>query len=169
MTEKMSSEILIKEQEYKNLPIKKDRTHKRMQIRFNKENIVFLRNGEEVNIDQYTQEQNIDTTIYDVLKKYKGDMTMTKAELNKLSNRIVEDVSMIKDLNDLYAEKKRAEQVWSNLPLEIRKEFDNNPAKFMKNGINWANQKIKEYEALTKAPTQTAQTTTTGEVTNEQK
>ena len=40
---------------------------------------------------------------------------------------------------------KEAEKAWKELPLDIRKEFNNDVSNFQANGIKWANTKIEEY------------------------
>ena len=43
---------------------------------------------------------------------------------------------------------KRANQAWNELPMNIRKEFDNDVRKFQINGAEWANKKIKEIQDI---------------------
>ena len=112
------------------------------------------RNGEELNLQKYINENNRDCTIYQVLETYRGDLKLTQARMNVLTHQVSDELMEIKDLRDALTVMKKAEETWKQMPLEIRKEFNNNVSEFQKNGLNWANQKIKEFNALQQAKKQ---------------
>lgn len=103
------------------------------------------RNGKTLNLQEYINENNVDATIYEVYEKYRGDKKLTAAQLNTLTHTVSDELSNIKDLPSALEIMKKAEKSWKNLPLEIRKEFNNNVANFQKNGLEWANKKISNY------------------------
>lgn len=106
------------------------------------------RNGKYIDLQEYTNKSNEDCTIYQVLEKYNGDGKMTREELNKLAHQVGEDVANINSLSDAFEMMKQANQAWNELPMPIRKEFDNDVRKFQTNGVAWANKKMKEIEDL---------------------
>lgn len=109
------------------------------------------RNGKEVNLQEFINENNQDCTIYQVYEKYRGDMKMTQAELNTMHHKIADELTEIKDLRSAFEVMKRAEQSWRELPLEVRKEFGHSVQEFQKTGLDWANNKIRaENERIAK-------------------
>lgn len=102
------------------------------------------RDGKYISLQDFINENNRECTIYDVLKIYKGDMVLTQQKLNRYSQTISDELAGIKGLKEALDMQNRADKVWLELPLEIRKEFNNDINKFRQNGLNWANTKIKE-------------------------
>lgn len=101
------------------------------------------RNGKEINLQDFINENAQDCTIYQVYEKYRGDMKMTQAELNTMHHKVSDELSAIKDLPSAFEVMKKAEQTWRDLPLDIRKEFGHDVKKFQQTGLDWANGKIK--------------------------
>lgn len=101
------------------------------------------RNGKELSLQEFINANNKDCTIYDVLKTYRGDMKLTQAKLNTLTNKISDELMEINGLNDAFKVMAKAEETWKSLPLEIRKEFSHDVKNFQQNGLKWANDKIK--------------------------
>lgn len=106
------------------------------------------RNGKYMDLQEYTNKSNEDCTIYQVLEKYNGDGKMTREELNKLAHQVGEDVANINSLSDAFEMMKQANQAWNELPMSVRKEFDNDVRKFQMNGVEWAKKKTKEIEDM---------------------
>lgn len=116
------------------------------------------RNGKELNLQQYINENNIDCTIYQVLETYRGDLKITREKMNTLTHEVAQQLSGVNGLNDALQIMEKAKDAWVTLPLTIRKEFNNNIGEFQKNGLSWANQKIAELNKLKQQ-----QNTNTGE------
>lgn len=115
------------------------------------------RNGKMVSLKEYTNTASIDTNIYDVMAKYNGDKTLTAEAMKSNAMYISEEMAEIKSMNDALNRTIAAKKVWSELPLEIRKEFANNRQNFLLNGKAWAEKKIKEINDLNK-PVEPAKT-----------
>lgn len=105
------------------------------------------RNGKYVSLKDFTNENAVDSNIYEVLAKYRGDLKLTQAQMNTYVNAIADDISSIKSMAEALEIEKKAKETWANLPMEIRKEFGNNKTQFLINGAQWANKKINEYKA----------------------
>ena len=114
---------------------------------FDKENIFIIIRGEKINIYKMIQEAREDTEIAEVLKRY-GCIEKLGIDNKKTYDSLVE----INDLRDIYEAKNRADQLWETLPIEVRKEFNNNAHEFMKNGEKWLKDKIAKEEALKPQP-----------------
>lgn len=108
------------------------------------------RNGKMVSLKEYTNTASIDTNIYDVMTKYNGDKTLTAEAMKSNAMFISEEMAEIKSMSDALNRTIAAKKVWSELPLEIRKEFANNRQNFLLNGKSWAEKKIKEINNLSK-------------------
>ena len=108
------------------------------------------RNGKMVSLKEYTNTASIDTNIYDVMTKYNGDKTLTAEAIKSNAMYISEEMAEIKSMGDALNRTIAAKKAWSELPLEIRKEFANNRQNFLLNGKAWAEKKIKEINDLNK-------------------
>lgn len=103
------------------------------------------RDGKELTLQEYMNENNHDCTIYQVLNTYRGDLHLTTQKMNTLTHKVAQDLSQVNNLRDALTIMKNAEQSWRELPLEVRKEFNNDVSKFQRDGLSWANKKIAEY------------------------
>lgn len=99
--------------------------------------------GKEIIMDKWIQEGREGTNIYEVMSKYGYDYAMNTMGIGKLQ-AITEDVSTIKNLQDLKMIEIKANQNWEQLPLDIRKEFGNSKNEFIKSGEAWLKRKIEE-------------------------
>lgn len=129
------------------------------------------RNGKEINLQQFINENNVDCTIYDVLKRYNGDTKLTEQALNKIQHTVIDELAGIEDLRSALDIMKKSEQTWEELPIEVRKMFENDINKFQKNGAKWAKQAVDAYEkkqkeALEALQKQQEQPKNTGDVNN---
>lgn len=109
------------------------------------------RNGKTLSLQDFINENNKDLTIYDVYNTYRGDMKLTQAKLNTLTHKVADELTEVKDLPTALQVLKATEKSWNELPLEIKKEFNNNVHEFQKGGLKWANNKIAEYKAREQA------------------
>ena len=115
------------------------------------------RNGKMVSLKEYTNTASIDTNIYDVMAKYNSNAQMTAEAMKSNAMFISEEMAEIKSMSDALNRTIASKRIWSELPLEIRKEFANNRQIFLLNGKAWAEKKIKEINDLQK-PAETAKT-----------
>lgn len=115
------------------------------------------RNGKMVSLKEYTNTASIDTNIYEVMAKYRGDTQMTAEAMKTNAMFITEEMAEIKSMGDALNRTIAAKKVWAELPLEIRKEFANSRQNFLLNGKSWAEKKIKEINDLNK-PAEPAKT-----------
>lgn len=104
--------------------------------------------GKNLSLKDYTNENAIDTNIYEVLEKYNGDLKMTQEKLNNHYQAINDELAQINNLADATKIINEGTKVWNNLPLDIRKEFGYNINNFVKNGQKYATNKINEYNKL---------------------
>lgn len=101
--------------------------------------------GKNISIREFTNKNAVDTNIYEVIEKYRGDLKMSAAELNQFHNEIAQELKEIKNLPDALMQMKAAEEAWKNLPIDIRKDFGNSIQRFIKNGSSYLNKKITAY------------------------
>lgn len=114
------------------------------------ENPKIKRNGKMVSLKEYTNTASTDTNIYEVMARYHGDKQATIEAMKSNAMYISEEMAEIKSMSDALNKTLAAKKVWSELPLEIRKEFANNRQNFLLNGKAWAEKKIKEINDLAK-------------------
>lgn len=112
------------------------------------ENPTIRVSGKNISLKEYTNENAIDTNIYEVLEKYNGDLKMTQEKMNKHYQAISNEMAHINNLADATKIMDESKKVWNSLPLEMRKQFNNNIGTFAKNGQKYAQQKINEYNKM---------------------
>lgn len=112
------------------------------------DNAKIKRNGKKIKLQDFINENNRDCTIYDVLKTYRGDKKLTQQALCTMSHQVADEIAEINNLPDAFKAMKMAENAWRNLPLEIRKEFNNDISEFKMNGAKWAQEKINHFNKL---------------------
>lgn len=129
---------------------------------FDKTKITIVKAGKEYNVYDYIQAQREDTEIYPTLEKY-GNI---KA-LERPAKEVYADVSNALELRDLLDQDKKLEELFYSLPLEERREFDNDFYKFKANGLEYYNKKaIKEIEKNRKLREEQENTPVKVEITN---
>lgn len=118
-------------------------------IKMDRKNIFITKAGKRINVYDQTQEANVDTEIYTTLTKYG---TLERMQLDK--QKVAADLSKIRDLRSLYEMKNELDNQWYNLPVEIKQEFKNDKYRFMEEGQEWLNKKIKEEQEKIKIKVQ---------------
>lgn len=111
---------------------------------FDKEKIVFEKKGKKINIYDFIQEGREDTEIYPTLEKYG---CIDKMILNR--EDVYADYTELQKMQDLRGVKDfeiQAKTMFYNLPLEVRKEFDNDINKFTRGADNYI-AKLREEDA----------------------
>lgn len=116
----------------------------------------FRMNGKNVSIKDFTNNNAVDCNIYEVIEKYRGDLKMSQAELNVFHTEMAEELSRIKNLPDALMQIKQAEEAWKNLPLDTRAQFGHSVQRFIKNGGEYLNKKINEYNQMIEKQMQSA-------------
>jgi len=115
---------------------------------YDPKSIFIERMGKKINLFDLIQESKEDSEITTCLKKY-GCIEPLGVDLKKTYENFIE----IQDLRDIYDAKKRADQLWDTLPLEIKQEFNGNANEFMNKGEQWLKDKIaKETEPVEQQP-----------------
>lgn len=96
--------------------------------------------GKTINWKKFTQENNKDLNIYEVLEKYDG----------KYVNRLKYDPEIEKaeidhtlTLDKVFDRQEKIKEQFLNLPLEVRKEFNNDINEFTDRGQAWLDEKVK--------------------------
>lgn len=125
---------------------------------FDPEKNVIEKKGQKINLYDFIQENREDTEIYPTLEKYG---CLDKIIVDK--PRIFADFQELMGLRDMHDQERKAQTLWENLPIEVRKEFANDRLNFLQNGEKWLKDQIKAEKEKTQ------QVTKPTEVKNEQK
>lgn len=121
------------------------------------------------------QEANVDTDIYQVALKYGmrgAEKECAQTYMRNNMMQLEEDMQEFMDLRNVLDRKIAADNMWSDLPIEIKKEFNNNVNEFMDNGQEWLQRKSAEFQKWKEAQNLQAKTQDQlirGEQRNEQK
>lgn len=99
---------------------------------FDVENTFIVQAGKKINVYDMIQENSEDTDIYKTLEKYSS---LEKIEMDH--EGAFAEIEEIQDLRDFQQKQERANNLWLNLPLEIREKFHNNPYEFQEKGKAW--------------------------------
>ena len=120
----------------------------RHQQNFDKDNITIKKAGKQINVYQMIQENREDTEIYPTLEKYGS---IERLQLN--AQGAYGDFTQIKDLRTAIDQAEKANELWETLPLDTRREFQNNKKLFLENGEEYLKKlatKEKEKEEANK-------------------
>lgn len=120
---------------------KRKRAFKRFNQDFDK-NETLTKAGKTYCIYDKIQEAREDTEIIPTLKKY-GCIPVTTTD----SASMYQDFTQAQDLRGILDRKIAAENAFYNLPIEIRREFDHNIDRFMKEGEKYINDRIAKEQA----------------------
>lgn len=115
---------------------------KRAQQSFDKENIFIEKNGKKINVYDMIQENREDTEIYPTLEKYG---CIDKMMLNR--EDVYADYTKLQEMRDYRGIKdfeNQAKNMFYNLPLEVRQEFDNDINKFTRGADEYVAKLKKE-------------------------
>lgn len=115
--------------------------------KFDKSKITLTKAGKTYNVYDKIQEGREDTEIYPTLEKYG---CIDRMILN--SQGVYADFKNFKDLRDLKDQQNMATNMFYNLPLETRKEFNNNINTFLKEGEKWLKNKIEAEKPKVEQP-----------------
>lgn len=107
---------------------KKMTERKRAQMNFDREKITVKMAGKEINVYDFIQAGREDTEIYPVLEKY-GCIDKIK----RTDQELYADITAIQKLDGLRGiveQQRQAKEMFEQLPMEIRKEFNNSLNEF---------------------------------------
>lgn len=148
------------------MKFKKSELRERKQQFFDKDNITITMAGKTFNVYDKIQEGREDTELYPTLEKYGCIPTeMTKEQTIDFFKNNMSAVNGKIDLRNVQEAQIQSENLFYQLPLEIRKHFNNSIQEFQKNGYKYMNEKVKEWEAKQQKPVE--QTTQTEATNNE--
>lgn len=106
---------------------------------FDREKITLTKAGVTFNVYDKIQEAREDTEIIPTLKKY-GCIPVQGYD----SASLYQDFTQAQDLRGVLDRKIAAENAFYQLPVEVRREFDNNIDRFMKEGEKYLKNKIEQ-------------------------
>lgn len=112
----------------------------RCQQSFDKDKIFIKRGGKMLNLYQMIQEGREDTEIEPTLKKY----GCLEGHIAVDNNKILADFTEIDDFRGINDKAIKAKEMFYDLPLDIRQQFNNNLNTFTKEGKAWVQKRIKE-------------------------
>lgn len=141
----------------------KKKSTKRFNQDFDKEKITLTKAGVTFNVYDKIQEAREDTEIIPTLKKY-GCIPVQTVD----NNSMYQNFTDAQDLRGVLDRKIAAENAFYQLPVEVRREFDHNIDRFMKEGKEYIKNRIekeKEQNVVTK-PVEQTQNTVSGEQNN---
>lgn len=124
---------------------------------FNKSKISITKAGKTYNVYDNIQESREDTEIYPTLEKY----GCIEGHMLEDPNKIYADFQMFGDLRTMKEQQMKADEMFYNLPLEVRQKFNNDKNIFMKDGEKWIKEEIAKAEKLAKENTEKYTTETT--------
>lgn len=117
---------------------------------FDKDNIFIVQAGKKINVYEMIQANREDTEIYAIMDKYGTKNPLeneyVKGKLGVDTQKIYgefQNINLMDAQNALIV----TENIWKQLPLEIRNEFGNSKTEFLARGEKWA----KEKENIRKA------------------
>lgn len=134
----------------------KNRERVRVQQSFDKEKIFVYKQGDKINCFDAIQAANVDTNIYDVMQKYHCQeneaMELMKARGGEqgIYTDIVELQNQIKDIGDVQAVAQKAQELFAQLPAEIKNKYGNDLTAFFKEQKKVKEAKEKAAEELKK-------------------
>lgn len=102
------------------------------------EKATILRGGKEIDLYNHIQEASEDTDLYKIQEKYHG-LENAPLDLNEMQGEFTTAISY----TDIYKQQQEVEKMWYNLPLKVRKEFNNDPREFVENGDKWIKEQIE--------------------------
>lgn len=108
----------------------------RKQQAFDKEKITITKAGVTVNVYDQIQAANVDTNIYEVMKKYhlNEDEAVQFLQEKGGEQGIFQDIRAlqenIKDIGDVMQTAQKAQEMFENLPNEVKQKYGNNLVNF---------------------------------------
>lgn len=104
--------------------------------------------GKTFKIYDAIQEANVDTDIYEVARKYGmvgAEKECAQTYLAKNYNQLEEEFQEVQDLRSVLDQSIKANNMWSDLPIEIKREFNNDVNEFRDRGQEWIGKIASEF------------------------
>lgn len=106
---------------------------------FDRENITIKKAGKEYNVYDKIQEAREDTEIYQTLEKY-GCIDRMMLD----HQGVYDDFTQYGDLRTLKEQQMKANDMFYNLPLDVRQKFNNDVNQFMKDGQKFVKKMVDD-------------------------
>lgn len=109
-----------------------------VQQTFDKDKIFVEKAGKKINCYDAIQAANVDTDIYEVMKKYhcQEDTALQLMQERGGEKGIYQDIREIQenceDIGDIIALQQQAQQMFEELPVEVKTKYGNDLTEFMK-------------------------------------
>lgn len=103
--------------------------------------IFVIKKGKKINVREATNAANVDCEIYETLEKYDMIQTHERKNLSEIINEIGQ-IDLLTSLEKM----QKGKELWNNLPQNIKDDFKNDVHKFIDNGVEYFNAKIKAAE-----------------------
>lgn len=106
---------------------------------FDHTKITFTKAGKKYNIYDVIQTAREDTELYPTLEKYGMIPNVENAEqfCKNRGNAFFAEFSETMDKRDVHELNKKSEEMWLDLPREVREIFHNDKEEFMTTGLEW--------------------------------
>ncbi|MDR1452412.1 MAG: hypothetical protein LBJ25_00345 [Candidatus Margulisbacteria bacterium] len=101
--------------------------------------------GQEIDVREWIQANNVDTDIYETLEKY-GVIKTPKLGQEQYGEIATHDLRSAINLAN------STKDLWENLPLDVRQEFNHNIDEFIEKGNKWAQNKMTQMKRETEQP-----------------
>lgn len=111
--------------------------------KFDIKNTTYKKGGKEINIFDEIQANRIDTEIIPTLRKY-GNLKPLEVDYKGLYGTF-QDMN----LRDAYEAKQKADEMFEELPKELKAIFNNDPKEFYDKAPKWLEEKIKTMQPTT--------------------
>ncbi len=109
---------------------------------FNKDEIFVIKAGKKINCYEEIQKNRDDTEIYPTLEKY-GCLERMQLTVNDAESLYADLTGQKFELRDILNQQKKANEMWENLPLDVRREFNHSKKEFLTKGKEWLKNKIE--------------------------
>lgn len=118
----------------------------------------WVKYGKEERVQDYIEANKTDTEIYECLEKYG---CLKPLEMNYEGTYA--DFTEMNDLRSSLEKMKKANEMWAQVPADIKKQFNNDIHEFVDRGMEWVEGEIKKAQQSVSEPTPTKTTEPQGE------
>lgn len=116
----------------------------------------WVKYGKTEKVQDYIEANKTDTEIYECLEKY-GCLKPLEMDYQGVYG----DFTEMNDMRSLMDKMHKANEMWKQVPADIKKEFNNDIHEFTDRGMEWVKNKIQKETQQPQASDSTAQTTET--------
>lgn len=107
----------------------------------------WVKYGKTEKVQDYIEANKTDTEIYECLEKY-GCLKPLEMDYEGMYN----DFSEMADLRGSLDKMHKANEMWKQVPAEIKKEFNNDMHEFTDKGMEWLSKKLQQETQPAPAP-----------------